>query len=92
MAVAGPVAAATVSFELGGYRFGINEDKDYLFVIDLTDYMSDINYFVDLLSLQHEIKNPLTVIDGASQLLKLRSDDQFVLDSADIIQKESGTY
>jgi signal transduction histidine kinase len=77
-------------FELGGYRFGINEDKDYLFVIDLTDYVSDINYFVDLLSLQHEIKNPLTVIDGASQLLKLRSDDRFVLDSADIIQKESG--
>jgi len=29
-------------FELGGYRFGINEDKDYLFVIDLTDYVSDI--------------------------------------------------
>lgn len=77
-------------FEVGGYKYGLCANDSELFILDLTDYFSDINNFIDLIALQHEIKNPLTVIDGASQILKNRDIDEFVSKSAEIIQKESG--
>ncbi|MCX8085017.1 MAG: HAMP domain-containing histidine kinase [Calditerrivibrio sp.] len=73
------------SMKLGVAKFG-----DFFYFLDLTDYLNDMNNFIDLLSMQHEIKNPLTVINGASQLLKLRFKDSFVQHTADIITKESG--
>ncbi|MEF3255181.1 MAG: HAMP domain-containing histidine kinase [Deferribacterales bacterium] len=77
-------------FDISSYRYGLNVLGENLYIIDLTDYTSDINLFIDLLALQHEIKNPLTVIDGVSQILTSKSNEQFVLTSAEIIRKESG--
>lgn len=84
------ISSNSKMFEVGGYKYGLNTKGSEIFISDLTDYLSDISNFIDLLALQHEIKNPLTVIDGASQILRNREVNEFVSQSAEIIQKESG--
>jgi len=76
-------------FMLGGMKYSVNYSNDVIYIQDLTEYLDDAENFIDLLSLQHEIKNPLTVINGAAQLLQMKSQDSFVTNTADIIFKES---
>ncbi|MGA1862223.1 ATP-binding protein [Deferribacter thermophilus] len=48
----------------------------------------DLNNFFDTGLLQHELKNPLTVISGTLQLLKSKDIDDFVLKCVDVIERE----
>lgn len=76
-------------FMVGGIKYSVFVRDKYIYVQEITEFFDDINNFVDLLSLQHEIKNPLTVINGAAQLLKLKAKGEFINDTAEIILKES---
>jgi len=77
------------SFMVSGMKFSIDRLGEFYYVKDITEYFEDIDHVVDLMSLQHEIKNPLTVIDGAAQILQIKFQDGFVYNTADKILKES---
>ncbi|MGA1846645.1 two-component system sensor histidine kinase NtrB [Deferribacter abyssi] len=51
------------------------------------DYL-DISVFFDMGLLQHELKNPLTIIDGTIQLMMKKSNDDFVIKCAEVIKRE----
>ncbi len=76
-------------FMAGGVKYSVFVKDKYIYIQEITEYFDDINNFVDLLSLQHEIKNPLTVINGAAQLLQIKASGKFIADTAEIILKES---
>ncbi|WP_022850778.1 two-component system sensor histidine kinase NtrB [Limisalsivibrio acetivorans] len=59
-------------------------------VIVIDEFKQSLGDIVDISSLQHEIKNPLTVIDGTAQLIAAKSSDDYLKKCTDIILKESG--
>ncbi|MGC8924419.1 MAG: two-component system sensor histidine kinase NtrB [Calditerrivibrio sp.] len=77
------------SFMVSGMKYSVDRCGEFFYVKDITEYFDDIDHVVDLMSLQHEIKNPLTVIDGAAQILQIKIKDSFVYNTADKILKES---
>jgi len=58
-------------------------------VIHLNEFERGLDDILDISSFQHEVRNPLTVIDGTAQLMNKKSDDEFVKKCAGIISKES---
>ncbi|ADR18580.1 two-component system sensor histidine kinase NtrB [Calditerrivibrio nitroreducens] len=76
-------------FMVSGMKYSVDRCGEFFYVKDITEYFEDIDHVVDLMSLQHEIKNPLTVIDGAAQILQIKIKDGFVYNTAGKILKES---
>jgi signal transduction histidine kinase len=69
----------------------ISSRKDYeFFVIALDEFNQPLGDIMDISSLQHEIKNPLTVIDGTAQIIAAKAKNEYIEKCAGIIQKESG--
>jgi signal transduction histidine kinase len=69
----------------------VNSRDDYeFFVIALDEFHQPLGDIMDISSLQHEIKNPLTVIDGTAQIIALKAKNEYIEKCAGIIQKESG--
>lgn len=60
-----------------------------IYIITLAEFEQSLNELIDISSFQHEIKNPLTVIDGAAQIINNKSDNEYIKKCAEIIQKES---
>jgi nitrogen-specific signal transduction histidine kinase len=66
------------------------QDKSYkVLLISLDDMGLNFESFIDVNSLQHEIKNPLTIINGITQLLTQKSQDEYVMKCAEMILNES---
>jgi two-component system nitrogen regulation sensor histidine kinase GlnL len=63
-------------------------DYDF-FVIALDEFNQPLEDLMDISSLQHEIKNPLTVIDGTAQLIAAKAKNEYIEKCANIIQQES---
>ena len=60
-----------------------------IILISLDDFGMNFDSFIDTNSLQHEIKNPLAIINGITQLLKQKSKDEYVIKCAGMILNES---
>lgn len=80
-------------FRSAGCSYGIKliekSEKYVFFLLQLDEFEQNISDILDISSFQHEIKNPLTVIDGTAQLLKQKSGSEFHQKCADMILKES---
>ncbi|KAA0258123.1 hypothetical protein FHQ18_06915 [Deferribacter autotrophicus] len=68
------------------YKVHSTDDVYSLFFLPL-DYL-DVSAFFDMGLLQHELKNPLTIIDGTIQLMMKKSNDDFTLRCAEVIKRE----
>lgn len=58
-------------------------------IIPLGEFISSLNEFIDINYLLHEIKNPLTAIEGVIQVIESKYDDDYLKKCTDIIRKES---
>ena len=63
-------------------------DTDFL-IIHMNEFDATLSDLLDIGSFQHEIRNPLTVIDGTAQIIQRKTDDEYINKCADIILKES---
>ena len=66
-----------------------NNDQICIILIDIRGILFKADNYLDVNSFQHEVRNPLSIINGASQLLLKKSVDGFVDKCANIILKES---
>jgi len=64
------------------------ESVVYVILFPMDEIFSEYNSFFDISSFLHEIKNPLTVINGTVQLLKNKSKDNYTLKCTEIIDNE----
>lgn len=67
-------------FDQGGLTF---------IIIPLGEFVSSLSEFIDINYLHHEIKNPLTAIEGVIQVIESKYDDDYLKKCTDIIRKES---
>jgi signal transduction histidine kinase len=58
-------------------------------VMNVDEFRPNLEELFDISSFQHEMKNPLTVIDGTSQLILAKSSDEYIKKCASIILKET---
>lgn len=58
-------------------------------IIPLGEFVSSLSEFIDINYLLHEIKNPLTAIEGVIQVIESKYDDDYLKKCTDIIRKES---
>jgi signal transduction histidine kinase len=58
-------------------------------IIDLEEFRPNLEELFDISSFQHEMKNPLTVIDGTSQIILAKTSDEYLKKCATIIQNET---
>jgi signal transduction histidine kinase len=58
-------------------------------IIALGEFVTSINEFIDISSLHHEIKNPLTAIEGVVQVIDSKYNDEYLKKCTDIIKRES---
>lgn len=73
--------------------YGIRYEKENgsynIVMVSLDELEMRVDNFIDINSLQHEIKNPLTIINGSAQLLVNKSEDKYVKKCSSIIINES---
>jgi len=69
-------------------KFKAFGNKHYIVIINLTDIFSEYSSFIDIGLFLHEVKNPLTVIDGTVQVLKNKTDNDYTSKCSDIISNE----
>jgi len=74
--------------ETYGIKF-FNQGGLTFIIIPLGEFVASISEFIDINSLHHEIKNPLTAIEGVIQVIESKYDDDYLRKCADIIRKES---
>ncbi|ADD67620.1 signal transduction histidine kinase, nitrogen specific, NtrB [Denitrovibrio acetiphilus DSM 12809] len=58
-------------------------------IINVDEFRPNLEELFDISSFQHEMKNPLTVIDGTSQLILAKSSDEYIRKCAGIILNET---
>jgi len=58
-------------------------------IINVEEFRPNLEELFDISSFQHEMKNPLTVIDGTSQLILAKSNDEYLKKCAGIILNET---
>lgn len=58
-------------------------------VINVEEFRPNLEELFDISSFQHEMKNPLTVIDGTSQLILAKTGDEYIRKCAGIILNET---
>jgi len=58
-------------------------------IINVDEFRPNLEELFDISSFQHEMKNPLTVIDGTSQLILAKSNDEYIRKCAGIILNET---
>lgn len=58
-------------------------------IINVEEFRPNLEELFDISSFQHEMKNPLTVIDGTSQLILAKSNDEYIKKCAGIILNET---
>jgi len=58
-------------------------------IINVDEFRPNLEELFDISSFQHEMKNPLTVIDGTSQLILAKSNDEYIRKCASIILNET---
>lgn len=49
-----------------------------IIILDVDEFRPNLEELFDISSFQHEVKNPLTVIDGTSQIILAKSDDEYI--------------
>ncbi|BAI80141.1 two-component system, NtrC family, response regulator GlnL [Deferribacter desulfuricans SSM1] len=76
----------TIKDEFFVFHTEREDEKTTFYFIQINNI--DINNFFDTSMLQHELKNPLTVISGTTQLLLSKSNDSFVNKCAEVISRE----
>lgn len=67
----------------------IDDEEDIFLIISLKEYFSSLNDFLDINALHHEIKNPLTAINGVVQLIEAKYEDEYLKKCSDVIKKEA---
>jgi nitrogen-specific signal transduction histidine kinase len=72
-----------------GIKSEKKDSKYFISMISLDEFNMNIDSFIDINSLQHEIKNPLTIINGTAQLLSVKSSDEYTKKCSEIIIKET---
>lgn len=66
------------------------EDQNHtFFIFPLTEYLSSLNDLIDINALHHEIKNPLTAINGVVQLIEAKYEDEYLKKCSDVIKNET---
>lgn len=60
-----------------------------ILIINVDEFRPNLEELFDISSFQHEMKNPLTVIDGTSQLILAKSGDEYIKKCAGIILNET---
>ncbi|AEI14791.1 histidine kinase [Flexistipes sinusarabici DSM 4947] len=65
-----------------------HENTVYVILFPMDEIFAEYSSFFDISSFLHEIKNPLTVINGTVQLLKNKSKDSYTLKCTEIIDNE----
>lgn len=60
-----------------------------ILVINVDEFRPNLEELFDISSFQHEMKNPLTVIDGTSQLILAKTSDEYIRKCAGIILNET---
>jgi signal transduction histidine kinase len=58
-------------------------------ILNVDEFQPNLEELFDISSFQHEMKNPLTVIDGTSQLILAKSSDDYIKKCAGIILNET---
>jgi len=58
-------------------------------IINVDEFRPNLEELFDISSFQHEMKNPLTVIDGTSQLILAKTSDEYIKKCAGIILNET---
>ncbi|MCB4204217.1 hypothetical protein LF845_04490 [Deferribacterales bacterium Es71-Z0220] len=74
--------------ETYGIKFFNQEELSFI-IIPLGEFVASISEFIDISSLHHEIKNPLTAIEGVIQVIESKYDDDYLKKCTNIIRKES---
>lgn len=86
------IAAGDMMLRLMHREFGIktvSTDPLRVLVFGLDEFRPNLEELFDISSFQHEMKNPLTVIDGTSQLILAKSNDEYIKKCAGIILNET---
>ncbi|WP_303851203.1 nitrogen regulation protein NR(II) [Seleniivibrio woodruffii] len=87
------IAAGDVSIRLQHREFGIKvitpSTPLRVLVFGLDEFRPSLEELFDISSFQHEMKNPLTVIDGTSQLILAKASDDYIKKCAGIILNET---
>jgi len=60
-----------------------------ILILNVDEFRPNLEELFDISSFQHEMKNPLTVIDGTSQLILAKSSDTYIKKCAGIILNET---
>jgi len=60
-----------------------------ILILNVDEFRPNLEELFDISSFQHEMKNPLTVIDGTSQLILAKSNDEYIKKCAGIILNET---
>ncbi|MGE4318795.1 MAG: nitrogen regulation protein NR(II) [Deferribacterales bacterium] len=84
--------AGDVMLRLQHREFGIKTISSSplrILVFGLDEFRPSLEELFDISSFQHEMKNPLTVIDGTSQLILAKSSDSYIKKCAGIILNET---
>lgn len=69
-------------------KFTEMENKYYVMLFAMDEIFAEYDSFFDISSFLHEVKNPLTVINGTVQLLKGKTKDNYTLKCTEIIDNE----
>lgn len=72
-----------------GIKVIVSRPDFEFFVIALDEFNQPLEDIMDISSLQHEIKTPLTVIDGTAQIIAVKAKNEYIEKCAGIIQQES---
>lgn len=72
-----------------GMKYEVKEDAYNVVMISIEDMGMSVDSFLDINSLQHEIKNPLTIINGTSQLLNNKYKDKYIKKCTTIMINET---
>lgn len=64
-------------------------DVRRVLILNVDEFRPNLEELFDISSFQHEMKNPLTVIDGTSQLILAKSSDEYIKKCAGIILNET---
>jgi len=78
----------TLSQEKYFLKYKLLSGKYYIIIINLSEIFTEYSSFFDISSFLHEVKNPLTVIDGTVQVLKNKTNNEYTLKCSDIIFNE----
>ncbi|PLX66832.1 MAG: hypothetical protein C0603_11585 [Denitrovibrio sp.] len=78
-----------IQHKLFGIKTIESGETTRVLILNVDEFRPNLEEIFDISSFQHEMKNPLTVIDGTSQLILAKSNDEYLKKCAGIILNET---